>query len=221
MANNVRGPTAAKFIGRRLAILSLGIVCLASIARGDGPTPAPAAIPTQERLPLGAPSPRAGATGEPVKTPASLAGSSLQVALALTVVVGVIVVAGMAVRKVASKSGGLFAAMGPGGRAPSGVLEVLGRFPLGRGCMLVLLKLDRRVLLVSMGRGGMSTLSEVTDPDEVASILLRTRDEAGESIARQFAGLLQREDENAGKALRGGAARQRAVDPRTRLEVRA
>lgn len=158
---------------------------------------------------MGATKPAAPGKGEPAKAPASLASSTLQVSLALSGVVGMIVVAGVAIRKVARRGGGFFAAIGPGGRSPSGVLEVLGRFPLGRGGTLVLLKLDRRVLLVSMGvgrfSGGMNTLCEITDPDEVASLLLRTRDEAGESIAKQFAGLLQREDEHAGKALKAAA----------------
>jgi flagellar biogenesis protein FliO len=219
--------------GKRLAIFSLGVVCFGAVVRGDEqPQVGPPAIPTQERLALGSPKPVATGVAEPVKTPATLAGSSLQVALALTAVVGVIVLVGVVVRKVASRGGGLFAAIGPGGRAPSGVLEVLGRFPLGRGGTLVLLKLDRRVLLISMGvgrlGGGMNTLCEITDPEEVASLLLRTRDEAGESIAKQFAGLLQREDEHANRALKvaatpvtTGTKRPVTRPGRPTLEVRA
>jgi hypothetical protein len=96
----------------------------------------------------------------------------------------ILVIAGVAfvTRRAALKSGGLWAALGPGGRAPSGILEVLGRYPVGRGCTLVLLKLDRRILLVSQSSGGklsgvtMTTLAEVTDIEDVASILLKTRD---------------------------------------------
>ncbi len=112
------------------------------------------------------------------------------------VVIALIVGVGAGVRAIAKRSGGgLLSSLGPAGRAPSGVMEVLGRFPVGRGATLVLLKLDRRVLLVcqNSGRGSggaMNTLTEITDPEEVASILLRTRDADGESIARKFEGLL-------------------------------
>lgn len=183
---------------------------------GEGPDTTPA----REHLPLGVPQ-RANtpeAANPKGTTPATLAGSSLQVAIALAIVVGLIVGAGFVIRKVAARGGGLLGAIGPGGRAPAGVIEVLGRFPLARGMTLVLLKLDRRVLLVSMGlgRGGgnMNTLCEITDPDEVASLLLRTRDEAGESIARQFAGLLQREDGRAEDALKPVTVGAGGVSPR-------
>lgn len=59
-----------------------------------------------------------------------------------------------------------------GGR-PSGVLEVLGRFPAGRGQHLVLLKLGRRIVLVYQTKGAMSPLSEISDADEVADLLAR------------------------------------------------
>ena len=68
-------------------------------------------------------------------------------------------------------------ALGPAGRAPSGVLEVLGRYPAGRGTLLILLRLDRRVLLVAQSGGrtgtGMTTLCEIDDPASVASLLAK------------------------------------------------
>jgi len=95
---------------------------------------------------------------------------------ALATVIGLIVLIGAVVRRLAPASG-LLGAMGPRGKAPSGVLEVLGRYPVARGSMLVLLKLDRRILLVNQHavRGGtaMSTLTEITDSDEVASIIAK------------------------------------------------
>gem|GEM_PF-5102435 len=113
--------------------------------------------------------------------------------------VGVLALAGAAcfgVRALAKRSGGLLSMLGPGGRAPAGVLEVLGRYPVGRGQTLVLLKLDRRVLLVSQtgggrfGGGGFTTLCELTDPEDVASILQKTRDEASESMSAKFQQML-------------------------------
>jgi hypothetical protein len=87
------------------------------------------------------------------------------------------------------------------------VLEVLGRYPVGRGTTLVLLKLDRRVLLMSQSAGGrlgagagFTTLCEVTDPEEVASILVKTRDEEGSSMAERFRTLLKRSDAEISRA---------------------
>ncbi|MBL8764903.1 MAG: flagellar biosynthetic protein FliO [Phycisphaerae bacterium] len=84
-------------------------------------------------------------------------------------------------------------------RAPAGILELLGRYPIGRGQMLLLLKVDRRIVLLSQsgsgylrGSGPMSVLCEITDPEEVAAILVRSRDEAGDSIAARFRTLLDR-----------------------------
>ncbi|MHC4774872.1 MAG: flagellar biosynthetic protein FliO [Planctomycetota bacterium] len=60
-----------------------------------------------------------------------------------------------------------------GGGRPSGVLEVLARYPVARGQQLVLLKLCGRVVLLHQARTGMTTLAEVSDPDEVAAVLGR------------------------------------------------
>ena len=55
--------------------------------------------------------------------------AGLDVALVLGLIFGLAVVA----KKVSGKGGGLMGAMGPGGKAPAGLLEVLGRYPLARG----------------------------------------------------------------------------------------
>ncbi|MCC6676950.1 MAG: hypothetical protein IT436_07390 [Phycisphaerales bacterium] len=110
-------------------------------------------------------------------TPARTVGIG-QVAGALGFVLALILIVFKAIRQGARAKGGLMAAAGPGGRAPSGVLSVLGRYPLARGQTLLLLKLDRRVLLVAQtvgSRGGpaLATLTELTDPEEVAAISAR------------------------------------------------
>lgn len=150
-----------------------------------------------EHKPLG-PAPHAERVVERAPGDKPLWSQSLQTGAALAAVLALVWGGAKVARRLSLRGGGgLLAALGPAGRAPSGVLEVLGRFPAGRGTTLVLLKLDRRVLLLCQthGRGnaGMSTLCEVTDPDEVAGILLRTRDEAGETIATRFREHLERE----------------------------
>lgn len=115
-----------------------------------------------------------------------------QALLALAGVVCLILALGWVVRRVARSSGGLGASLGAGGRAPAGLVEVLARYPMAARQTLVVLRFDRRVLLCSMTPGsrssaaGMTVLTELTDPEDVASVLLKTRDEAGESIARSF-----------------------------------
>jgi len=87
-------------------------------------------------------------------------------------------------------------------RSPAGVLEVLGRYPIGCGNTLMLLKIDRRILLLSQSSSGarsirrgtaasLVTLCEITDAEEVASLLAKSRDADGESIAAKFRDLVQ------------------------------
>lgn len=150
-------------------------------------------------------------------------GSGVRTAGALAVVVGLIAGAGLLVRKAAKAQGGLLAELGPGGRAPSGLLQVLGRYPVGRGATLVLLKLDRRILLLSQAGGkaggAMTTLCEITDPEEVASILVKSRDEEGESLAQKFQAILRGEERTAAtefaRAEAPAPARPRQADART------
>lgn len=107
-------------------------------------------------------------------------------------------------KKLANSKGGLVGQIGAGGSAPSGILEVIGRYPVATGMTLVVLKFDRRVLLVASGaatRGkhakgaSMQTLCELTDPEDVASILLKARSASGESIAHSFERALQDADD--------------------------
>lgn len=110
-------------------------------------------------------------------------------------------------KRLARTRGGLSGQIGAGGRAPAGLVEVLGRYPISSGMTLVVLRFDRKILLLSHagrsrgkkgigGVGGMQTLCEVNSAEEVASILAKTRDAAGDSIAASF----ERSLEEAGNA---------------------
>ena len=196
---------------RVLNRVKLGMFCVAfaaaiAAAQPMGPAPSVGAEPTgvpfdertpRERQPLGQP----GAVRPVTETDRSekqsthaigetgMAGS----AIAAAGVSGLIVVLGILVRMVMRKRGGLMSALGAGGRAPSGLIEILARYPVGRQSTLIVLKIDRRVLLLNQiaGRGGgMSVLTEFTDPEEVASILLRTRDETETRAAARFQDIL-------------------------------
>ncbi|MDX2130568.1 MAG: hypothetical protein SFY69_00775 [Planctomycetota bacterium] len=177
-----------------------------------------------ETTPLGLPRVTVAPDAAGAETPPASGASWVRVALACGTVVGLICLAGWGVRRVAAR-GGLVGALGPGGKSPSGVLEVLGRYPVARSCTLVLLKLDSRVLLLSHTAGrsgaGMQTLCEIADPEQVASILLKTRDDEGSTLARKFQEVLTREhgtfDRAAGQASRPAQplapARQAAAAP--------
>lgn len=91
----------------------------------------------------------------------------------------------------AAAGGTLAAQFGPGGRAPQGVIEVLGRYPVSRGHSLVLLKLDRRVLLLGQSAAGFAPLCELDDPQDVASVLTRVEDDAGRAMNRRFSDMLR------------------------------
>lgn len=77
-----------------------------------------------------------------------------------------------------------------GAKRPSGVLEIMARYPLGRRQHLVILKMGRRVLLLHQTGSEMRTLSDVHDPNEVADLLSRI--EAGSRDSR-FSDALERE----------------------------
>jgi hypothetical protein len=156
------------------------------------------ANPPNESLPLGAASEALplGSAGSQSRSAGGLGVGRTVISLAAVVAVAALLAA--AYRQWAARHGGLAMAMGAGGRAPSGVLEVLGRYPVSRGLTLVLLKIDRRVLLLAQTRTGrfgtgvsLRALCEMSDPEEVASVIGRCRDEDGESLAGKFRSMLR------------------------------
>jgi flagellar biogenesis protein FliO len=169
---------------------------------------APEHARASDARPLGVPrTPVIGDASKPVGDSAPLASERSSSAFdrpawsslgPLVLVVTLIVLLGAGIRRFARGKGGLAMALGAGGRAPSGVVEVLARYPTGRGSLIVLMRVDRRVLVLHQSttrRDGtrMSVLSELADSEDVASMLIKTRDEAGESIARSFDRMLGRE----------------------------
>ncbi len=208
-----------------VAILALGAG--RTLAGPDLSGAQPAHRPAETAIPLGKASDATKAT-KPVGAPASesAAGSPwvLRTAISLAGVLVLIGVVAGIMRAAARRQGGLMSALGAGGQAPAGVLHVLGRYPISRGTTLVLLKLDRRVLLLCQTAGRkfgtqMSTLSEITDPDDVASILLKTRDEEGESIARKFEEMMAGAEREASRTPSDAGAVGRSATPRPVVTV--
>jgi len=147
------------------------------------------ASPT-ESLPLGASSGSGpalgGGAGRGVQLP-----WWVQTGGALAIVIALALLLRGVVTRLAGASGTLGNQLGAGGRAPSGVLQVLGRYPVTRGHTLVLLHVDQRVVLLGQSSAGFRTLSEFTRPDEVASLLTKTRDEEGSSMTARFNEMLK------------------------------
>ncbi len=132
------------------------------------------------------------AVGAMWDNPAVRTSGSLLVVLLL--IVGLAAIA----KRLVARGGGLAGALGAGGRAPEGLLEVLGRYPLTRGQTLILLKVDCRVLLLSQttprirgGVGTLTTLCEITQPEEVASILVKAGEHQSGSASGKFTSLLR------------------------------
>lgn len=157
-----------------------------------------------------------GPTQGPVKADTPFTG----MAGPLVAVLGIIgIVAGLAT-VVLRKRGGLGSQFGAGGRAPAGILEVLGRYPLSRSQTLVLLKVDRRVLLLSQAKVGrlgatqLSTLCELTEPEDVASILTKVNESEENSLTSRFASVFRALDREAAETI------ERAETPVVRPESR-
>jgi flagellar biogenesis protein FliO len=135
----------------------------------------------------------------PTAVPASSLGLSRTFA-SLVVVVGIAYVGALAWKRFASRRSGLMAALGAGGKAPSGVLEVLARYPVARAQRLVLIRVGRRVVLVCQSSGiksssgGMSVITEFTDADEVASLLRSVRHADGTDSVASFKGAIKELD---------------------------
>lgn len=182
-------------------------------AHGEpAPPPAPAAVPPAARpvdlrpRPLGVagsqratgsrPDARPPIAAEPSAT-APAPSHALQTALSLGLVLAIILALAAVARRLVRSRGTLGAALGAMGAspAPAGILEVLGRYPIARGANIILLKVDRRVLVLSQTgtgarlRGGgtaLSTLCEIADPEEVASIVVKANEAEGRSIGSRF-----------------------------------
>jgi len=214
-------------VGRTLRHLVLGLSLLTAQAvwadAGTGPTvpekidtPAAASSPiaTPESKALGAPerpTTKSAFRATPIgtsKAPISsnvlqgMVGPLAVVLVLIAMLAGVVVL----VARLRGKMGGgasLGASFGAGGRAPAGILEVLGRYPLARGLTLVLLKVDRRVLLLSQTRNGrfgglsLAPICELDSPEDVASILLKVRDADSASLTNKFASVFRSLDREA------------------------
>ena len=142
-------------------------------------------------------------------------GAAVQTMLALGMVILLIYALAWAYRKMTANQVGV--ADINSGKAPAGILEVLGRYPLGGKQSLVLLKFDQRVLLLSQsstGKGGseMTTLCELDRPEDVASVLVKIRDAEGTSINKTFRAAMHKAELQGQVAVRTPAPAAQALE---------
>lgn len=133
------------------------------------------------------------AAGTPA-TRANASGFDLpRVAGALAIVLALI----FALRWILRRS--MSATLQPGA---TNAVQVLSRSPLSPRQQLLLLRVGRRLLVVSDCNGQLSSLSEISDPDEVAALVGQLRDEKRTSPSGSFGNLLglwRRGGEDAGR----------------------
>ena len=114
--------------------------------------------------------------------------------MALGVVVGLILLLKWAAAKF-----GLTTPATPATGSAAGAVEVVSRTGIGPKSRVLLLRVGGddgattgRVLVVGEGPAGLQTLAEVTEPEEVASLLARAEAAKPQSITGNFANLLHR-----------------------------
>jgi flagellar biogenesis protein FliO len=192
--------------------------------QADAPSTGEDAAEHRSLGPVRKPAARAATTVARDADAAARAGTASQAMTtvgALILVVALILAAASVFRRLARQHGSLAGGFSAGGRSPAGLLSVLGRYPIAGGQTLVLLKVDRRVLLLSQTRSGrfgasvnLSTLCEITEAEDVASILTKANDEDGRSLAKTFERVLRDSEKQTDRALARAAAPAPVVDVR-------
>jgi flagellar biogenesis protein FliO len=150
----------------------------------------------------------AGGAGRGALGGSSLLSGWMQTTAALVVVIALI----LSLRSVAMRWLGTPAA----GR--NAAIEVLARVPVAARQHVLLLRAGRRVLLVGDSpAGGLRTLADIDDPEEVGAILQSVAASRPQSVTQGFGQLLQRingsyDDEQRLAMAEGGDEREFAVD---------
>jgi len=154
-----------------------------SSAKAANPT---SATPARESLGLGLPvsaSPKVSVAtgGEPKNWWSAFdprKNEITRVLGALAVVIGLVLLGKSFLRR----AGGAM----PGQERPSGVMEILARYPVARGQQMILMKIARRIVVLHQAGHAMTTVSEITDPDEVAGLLSRMEAGSNQRGAAKF-----------------------------------
>ena len=107
--------------------------------------------------------------------------SALQVAAALTVVIGLIFIGKALAKK--------FVPSAKAGNG-KGVIEVLARYPLCKNQMLVLVRIGSQIVTLNQGKDASQSVLVISDPTEVAKIMGQIEGQSPQSIQSGFTKLL-------------------------------
>lgn len=117
-------------------------------------------------------------TGSPTQSTSTAASLWEQLDIVpIAMVIGALATIALLLRTMAAKAW-------RGGGRPEGVVEILARYPAGRGQQIVLMRIGRRVIVAHQADRSMRTLTEVNDADEVAELIAKARAPGGDLFAR-------------------------------------
>jgi len=135
---------------------------------------------------------RPGATGTTTPVPSAIKTPTLElqrVGLSLAAVIGLIL---------ALRWGGKKLFQRPGGARATRAVQLLARSPVSPRQQVLLLRVGRRILVVGDCNGQMNSLSEITDPEEVAALVVQLHEEKSDFSAKAFGALFSQASRNMG-----------------------
>jgi len=181
VSRGVGVPPAPRFVGTRGAVSLVIFVC----ALGAAPATNPAPAGRFDNIALRAGPSQANANGQ--KKASSDAGSAIEgldtrrVALSLAAVISLILVLKFLMRKFFPQ---------PGGRGSSAATRVLSRTMIAPKQQVILLQVGKRIIVVGDCGTQMHPLAEISDPDEVATLVGQIeQDKSSVSVSGKFGGL--------------------------------
>ena len=157
--------------------------------------------PLKTRLPSRSKMPTPG--GRPMK--ARRGNSTMTVVSSLAVVVGIFLLVAWVTRRAAPQSAQAL---------PADVVQVLGRAPLAVRNTMHLVRIGNKLLLVSLTAQGASTLTEITDPQQVESLSAQCERSRPGSISATFRNVLHQFAEE--RAAPGFIGREREAGRQSR-----
>lgn len=164
--------------------------------------PTAPAVPSREQQRLLMRSPAPGEAQQPLQSSGdrSVLGQIAAMGLPLLAVLALIAGCAWVFRKMQASGRGGFGGTSGSITSPSGIVSVLGRYSLGTVGSpkqnLLLLQVDRRVLLIGQtlparGQpGSLSTLCELAEPEDVASVLIKVSEAEESGPASRFSSML-------------------------------
>ena len=93
-----------------------------------------------------------------------------------------------------------------------GAMKILSRLVISPKQQLLMIQIGRRIVVVGDASGQMSALSEITDPDETASLIGQIAEEKSAGSVKAFGSLFTRAEENSGPGRSSTLKRPPAAD---------